>query len=130
MRTIRIPPQLSDAVDEDDYAERLDWLAALPRVVDELASAWRLELGEPYLPGGQCAWVAPARDPAGRQLVLKVGWRHREAEHEADALRFWGWRRRHPLLRYRATGRHDRAAARALPAGLAAEAPAAGARAG
>jgi streptomycin 6-kinase len=89
MRSIRIPPQLSDAVDEDDYAERLDWLAALPRVVDEIASAWRLELGEPYLPGGQCAWVAPARDRFGRELALKVGWRHREAEHEADALRFW-----------------------------------------
>jgi streptomycin 6-kinase len=63
IRTIRIPPQLSDAVDEDDYAERLDWLAALPRVVNEIASAWRLELGEPCVPGGQCAWVAPARDP-------------------------------------------------------------------
>jgi streptomycin 6-kinase len=89
VRPIQIPPQLSDAVDEDDYPARLDWLAALPRVVDEIASAWRLELGDPYLPGGQCAWVAPARDPAGRELVLKVGWRHREAEHEADALRFW-----------------------------------------
>jgi streptomycin 6-kinase len=50
---------------------------------------WALELGEPYVPGGQCAWVAPARDPAGDQLVLKLGWRHPEAEHEADALRLW-----------------------------------------
>jgi streptomycin 6-kinase len=89
MRTIRIPPQLADAVEEDDYPERLDWLAALPAVVDEVASGWELELGDPYLPGGQCAWVAPARNPAGDALVLKVGWRHREAEHEADALRFW-----------------------------------------
>jgi streptomycin 6-kinase len=48
-----------------------------------------LELGEPYLPGGQCAWVAPARSREGDELALKVGWRHREAEHEADALRFW-----------------------------------------
>ena len=45
--------------------------------------------GEPLLPGGQCAWVAPARDPEGRELVLKAGWRHPEAEHEADALRLW-----------------------------------------
>jgi hypothetical protein len=86
---IRIPQQLADAVDEDDYPERLQWLAALPEVVHEIASCWKLELGEPYLPGGQCAWVAPARNHAGEQLVLKVGWRHREAEHEADALRFW-----------------------------------------
>jgi streptomycin 6-kinase len=86
---IRIPPQLADAVDEDDYAERLEWLAALPDVVAEIASRWELELGDPYLPGGQCAWVAPARDAAGGELVLKVGWRHREAEHEADGLRHW-----------------------------------------
>ncbi|MDE3133198.1 MAG: hypothetical protein KGL15_03945 [Acidobacteriota bacterium] len=87
--TVRIPPQLADAVEEDDYPERLAWLAALPGVVEELASDWELELGDPYLPGGQCAWVAPARGPIGEELVLKVGWRHREAEHEADALRFW-----------------------------------------
>jgi streptomycin 6-kinase len=92
VRAIRIPPQLADAVDEDDYPNRLEWLAALPRVVDELAAGWELELGDPYLPGGQCAWVAPARNPAGEELVVKVGWRHREAEHEADALRFWDGR--------------------------------------
>lgn len=89
MSGIRIPPQLADAVDEDDYPQRLEWLSALPRQVEEIASGWELELGEPYLPGGQCAWVAPAINPAGEPLALKVGWRHREAEHEADALRFW-----------------------------------------
>ena len=87
--TIRIPPQLADAVEEDDYPARLEWLAGLPELVREIASGWELELGDPYLPGGQCAWVAPARNPAGEGLVLKVGWRHREAEHEADGLRHW-----------------------------------------
>lgn len=87
--TFRIPPQLVDAVEDDDYPERLQWLDALPGVISEIASEWGLELGDPYLPGGQCAWVAPARGPTGEELVLKVGWRHREAEHEADALRFW-----------------------------------------
>jgi streptomycin 6-kinase len=86
---IQIPKQLVDAVDEDDYPARLEWLARLPRRIEEIASGWLLELGEPYLPGGQCAWVAPATNPAGEPLALKVGWRHREAEHEADALRFW-----------------------------------------
>ena len=57
---IRIPPQLADAVDEDDYPERLEWLAALPGLVEQIACEWELELGDPYLPGGQCAWVAPA----------------------------------------------------------------------
>jgi streptomycin 6-kinase len=87
---IRIPQQLADAVDEDDFPERLEWLATLPRQIEEIASGWELELGEPYLPGGQCAWVAPAANPAGEEVALKVGCRHREAEHEADALRFWG----------------------------------------
>jgi streptomycin 6-kinase len=87
--TIRIPAQLRGATEEDDYHERLEWLAALPATVASVASEWELELGDPYEPGGQCAWVAPVHDPEGRELVLKVGWRHREAEHEADALRFW-----------------------------------------
>ncbi|MDQ2759264.1 MAG: aminoglycoside phosphotransferase family protein [Actinomycetota bacterium] len=80
---------MADAVDEDNYPERLEWLAGLPRQAEEIAADRGLELGDPYLPGGQCAWVAPATHAAGDQLVLKVGWRHREAEHEADALRFW-----------------------------------------
>jgi streptomycin 6-kinase len=87
--TITIPPQLAAAFDEDDYPERLRWLASLPQTIGEIAADWELELGEPYLPGGQCAWVAPARSREGDELALKVGWRHREAEHEADALRFW-----------------------------------------
>jgi streptomycin 6-kinase len=86
---ITIPPQLAHAVEEDDLPKRFDWLAALPDVVEEIAEEWHLELGEPYLPGGQCAWVAPARNKSREDLVLKVHWRHREAEHEADALRFW-----------------------------------------
>ncbi|MGI8573005.1 MAG: aminoglycoside phosphotransferase family protein [Solirubrobacteraceae bacterium] len=89
MSTIRIPPQLADAFDEDDYALRREWLATLPELIAEIASAWALVLGEPYLPGGQCAWVAPARNRRGDELALKVGWRHREAQHEADALRLW-----------------------------------------
>jgi hypothetical protein len=97
--TIRIPPQLVDAVDEDDSPARLEWLAALPAQVREIASVWELELGHPYMPGGQCAWVAPARNPAGDELVLKLGWRHREAEHEAEGPGALGWRRRRPLLR-------------------------------
>jgi streptomycin 6-kinase len=89
VRTIRTPLQLADAVDEDDHPERCQWLAALPETVDEIASAWELELGDPYVPGGQWAWVAPARNRTSDQLALKVGWRHREAEHEAEALRLW-----------------------------------------
>jgi streptomycin 6-kinase len=86
---IAIPPRLAEAVDEDDDPARRCWLARLPQQAEELASDWGLELGGPFLPGGQCAWVAPARDHAGRELALKVQWRHWEAEREADALRLW-----------------------------------------
>ena len=89
MPAILIPPQLSDAVKEDNCAERSAWLAALPTRIEAIAEEWELELGDPFLPGGQCAWVAPAVGPAGEAQALKVSWRHREAEHEAEALRFW-----------------------------------------
>jgi streptomycin 6-kinase len=89
LRAISIPRRLLCAVQEDDLPSRRAWLDALPATIEQLAARWSLELGPPSLPGGQCAWVAPARDRRGRELILKVGWRHLEAEHEADALRLW-----------------------------------------
>lgn len=47
-------------------------------------------MGAPFQPGGQTAWVAPVRDADGTEMVLKVGWRHPEALHEAEGLRAWG----------------------------------------
>ena len=87
---ISIPPQLAGAVTDDADSARVEWLEALPEAVAQIAADWELELGGPFLPGGVCAWVAPARNAAGDELVLKVGWRHYEAEHEADGLRHWG----------------------------------------
>lgn len=89
MSAIEIPPQLSAAVSDDNDARRFVWLAALPEQIEQVAHDWKLELGAPYVPSGQCAWVAPVRDRHGRELVLKVGWQHIEAEHEADGLRVW-----------------------------------------
>lgn len=68
---------------------RGDWLAWLPALVAQIAADWKIEVGDPFLPGGATAWVASARDHAGRDLVLKVCWRHPEAAHEADGLRAW-----------------------------------------
>lgn len=56
---------------------------------DDLARRWSLDLDRPFQPGGSTSWVAPVRDPAGERFVLKVGWRHYEALHEADGLRAW-----------------------------------------
>lgn len=64
-------------------SERREWLERLPRLIDECAEQWELELG-PAIAGGECAYVAPAGD-----VVLKVGFPHEESEHEALALRAW-----------------------------------------
>lgn len=82
---LRIPAYLQFS-SEAGGLERLDWLAALPGRVDDLTSRWGLNLGEPFEPGGNCSWVAPATDVDGREVVLKVAWPHTEALHESDGL--------------------------------------------
>ena len=47
-----------------------------------------MRIGEPFQPGGQTAWVAPASG-TDHDLVVKIAWRHPEAAHEADGLRIW-----------------------------------------
>ena len=86
---LKLPSDLLDSVAGDPTPERRAWLARLPMVLRELAERWSLRLGEPFQPGGRSAWVAPVVDAAGRDLVLKVGWWHDEAAHEADGLRAW-----------------------------------------
>lgn len=64
------------------------WLAALPGTIRSLATRWSIDVGPPFRPGGHTAWVAPAaRD--GADLVVKVLWRHPDAEQEAEGLRAW-----------------------------------------
>jgi streptomycin 6-kinase len=69
--------------------ELREWVAELPAAVALLTTRWSLTLGPPFQPGGEVSWVAPARDPAGRDLVLKVGWGHPEARYEGAGLRAW-----------------------------------------
>ena len=70
-------------------APRRTWMAALPEIVAELSRRWSLQVGRPFQPGGCASWVAPALAETGAEVVLKVGWRHPEAEHEAQGLRAW-----------------------------------------
>ncbi|GAA1220432.1 aminoglycoside phosphotransferase family protein [Pseudonocardia alaniniphila] len=92
MASFSLPVRLVDAVRSDGTAERSGWLARLPATVQGLADRWSLTLGPPFQPGGVNSWVAPARDRAGRDLVIKVAWRHAEGEHEAAGLRVWAGR--------------------------------------
>lgn len=108
MTTLRIPRRLGEIAARPDGGDLAGWLAALPDVVAELAERWGLRLGEPYEPGGQCSWVAPAANAVGEALVLKVGWRHPEADHEAAALRLWSG---NGAVRLIAAGTFDRTSA-------------------
>jgi len=84
-----LPANLVERAHTDRDPRLLAWLDTLPALVAELSQRWGLEVGTPYQPGGETAWVAPVRDAAGDGLVLKVGWGHSESEHEAAGLRAW-----------------------------------------
>ncbi len=92
MATLSVPTNLVEAARSDRSGALRDWVGRLPETVRGAAERWSLRLGEPYQPGGQCSWVAPARNGRGEDLVLKVAWRHDEALHEADGLRAWAGR--------------------------------------
>jgi streptomycin 6-kinase len=68
---------------------RQAWAASLPEIVADLEDRWSIDTGPPFEPGGQTAWVAPAQSRAGTDLVVKLGWRHPEASHEAAGLLAW-----------------------------------------
>jgi streptomycin 6-kinase len=83
-----LPPDLVNAA---RYESRTGWLDRLPGLVRALAERWDLDVdvGAPFRPGGRAAWVAPARSARHGDVVLKVGWRHPESDHEAVGLRAW-----------------------------------------
>lgn len=68
------------------------WWSSLPRRVDELVDRWSLTTELPLYLEGQCSIVVPVMHPDGLRCVLKVGWPHPEAEHEAAALRAYDGR--------------------------------------
>jgi streptomycin 6-kinase len=84
---MRVPGYLEWLWARPDGAE---WLERLPALVAACADQWELTLSPPFEDGGQVSYVAPATTPDGTPVVLKVQWPHREAEHEAEALRRWG----------------------------------------
>lgn len=84
-----VPSNLALGTARSGDPARAAWLEALPGVVAELVERWELLLEEPFEPGGTCSWVAPARDAAGRDAVLKVAWRHWEARDEAAGMAAW-----------------------------------------
>ena len=65
------------------------WLAALPRLVEELREQWSItEIGSAY-EGGCVAYVAPVALKHGASAVLKLCILDDETSGEADALALW-----------------------------------------
>jgi hypothetical protein len=61
-----IPDELARAAAGEG---REDWLAGLPSLVGRIAADWRIQVGDPFLPGGATAWVDPLLSP-GLSMVL------------------------------------------------------------
>lgn len=74
------------------------WLDRLPGLVRDLLEEWSLT-PDGEATHGNTAVVLPVRTAEGEAAVLKVGWPHWEAEHEALALQTWGGRGAVRLLR-------------------------------
>lgn len=55
----------------------------------DVTRRWGLTVGPPLVHDGEWAWVAPACDGAGRELMLKIVKRFTDTAHEADGLRLW-----------------------------------------
>lgn len=65
------------------------WLGRLPDMVSEYSARWNVALDGPLLGGGGAAWVGAGTLPDGSEVVLKIGWPHKEAATEAAGLRFF-----------------------------------------
>jgi len=64
------------------------WLASVPTLLAELATAWGLTPGQGYAAGAAGVAVRADLDD-GTPAVLKLSYPHRESEQEADALERW-----------------------------------------
>src|SRR5688500_19653281 len=69
---LRIPDRLAYTVVSAFGDVGRNWLARLPGLVADAASAWQLQVGVPFEPGGNVGWVAPVRRADGSDAVLKV----------------------------------------------------------
>ena len=85
---IPLPPALAGSLPRFG-ADGEAWLARLPAMVEAARSRWDLQVGPPFEPGGVTSWVAPAKTPAGTDVVLKIVVPHEEAAAEPQGLAAW-----------------------------------------
>lgn len=85
---MQVPDGLVDTIVSVHGGRGRRWLTRLPALLEECRARWSLELGAPF---GDLSYnfVIPARDPRGRDVVLKLGVPCRELRSEASALRLF-----------------------------------------
>jgi streptomycin 6-kinase len=86
-----LPERLPRKIREYFGAAGQLWLDNLPERIACAADRWRLDLGEPS-PAAGTGFVCPARDAAGRDVVLKVAFPDEEHVAGVEALRIWAGR--------------------------------------
>ncbi len=89
---LRIPDRLAHIVVSAFGDVGRDWLARLPSLVADAASAWQLHVGAPFEPGGNVGWVAPVRRADGSHAALKVECPGHRNPWAAKGLQHWAGR--------------------------------------
>ncbi|MGQ0433124.1 MAG: aminoglycoside phosphotransferase family protein [Microthrixaceae bacterium] len=89
---LRVPDRLANTVAAAFGDVGRDWLERLPTLVADVASAWELEVGAPFEPGGNVGWVAPVRRADGSHAALKVECPGHANPWAAKGLRHWNGR--------------------------------------
>ncbi len=92
MTALRIPDRLAHIVVAAFGDVGREWLARLPSLVADAASAWQLQVGAPFEPGGNVGWVAPVRRADGSDAVLKVECPGHRNPWAAKGLQHWAGR--------------------------------------
>ena len=89
---VRVPDRLAHTVVAAFGDVGRDWLERLPTLVADVASAWELEVGAPFEPGGNVGWVAPVRRANGSCAALKVECPSHPNPWATKGLRHWDGR--------------------------------------
>ena len=89
---LRIPDRLAKVVVSAFGDVGRNWLARLPTLVADAASAWQLDVADPFEPGGNVGWVAPVRRADGSDAVLKVECPGHPNPWAAKGLQHWDGR--------------------------------------
>jgi streptomycin 6-kinase len=89
MGTFVVPRYLAETAAREPAVS--EWLSRIPQIVARLVDQWSLHVGEPFQPGGQCSWTAPASDASGSALVLKVAYRFAGGDERDEAAGLQAW---------------------------------------